>query len=72
MGGKSVFERELQDLINKHSMENGSDTPDFILAHFLVECLIVFDAAVNVRAEWYNATDDTTASADEVKEVATS
>ena len=68
---KNAFEEELRALINKHSMENGSDTPDFILAHFLVECLIVFDAAVDARAKWYNATDDTTANADEIK-VATS
>jgi len=68
MGEKSEFEIELQALINKHSMENGSDTPDFILAHFLVECLIVFDAAVGVRTEWYRATDETASDDNEVKE----
>lgn len=26
------FRKELQTLINKNSLENGSDTPDFILA----------------------------------------
>lgn len=47
------FRKELQDLINRHSMENGSDTPDFILARYLVNCLEVFDRAVMDRDQWY-------------------
>jgi len=33
------FKQELEHLINKHSMENRSNTPDFILADYLVRCL---------------------------------
>lgn len=29
------FEKELEMLINKHSKENESDTPDFVLAQYL-------------------------------------
>lgn len=47
------FEEELERLINKYSQENGSDTPDFILAEYLNNCLKVFDKAVNRRAQWY-------------------
>lgn len=47
------FQDELQSLINKHSQENGSDTPDFILAHYLNDCLKVFNAAVQNRESWY-------------------
>ena len=47
-----VFREELVSLINKHSMENGSATPDFILAQFLVGCLEAFDAAVYRRTQW--------------------
>jgi len=47
------FERELSDLLNKESMENGSDTPDFILARYLVSCLKAFNRAVTDRAKWY-------------------
>ena len=50
------FRKELESLINIHSMENGSDTPDFILAEFLSGCLRTFDAAVTRRAEWYGHT----------------
>lgn len=47
------FERELKDLINKHSIENKSDTPDFILARFLMECLLAYSDTVNRRDGWY-------------------
>ncbi|QIG70347.1 hypothetical protein EVB87_247 [Rhizobium phage RHph_N28_1] len=46
----STFREKLQLLINMHSMENGSDTPDFILAHFLTEQLRLFDSVVTTRA----------------------
>lgn len=44
-----TFKHELRDLINRHSMENGSDTPDHILAAYLAACLAAFDAAVQQR-----------------------
>ena len=43
------FRMELEALINAHSMENGSDTPDYVLAQFLTECLRAFDASVVAR-----------------------
>jgi hypothetical protein len=49
----SSFHDELRDLINRHSRENASDTPDFILATYLEACLRAFDAAVLVRDAWY-------------------
>lgn len=48
-----TFEQELEHLINKHCMENGSDTPDFILAQFLSGVLHVWNAAVMRREDWY-------------------
>lgn len=48
------FKHELQNLINEHSMENGSDTPDFILASFLYSCLESFNHAVRQREQFYN------------------
>jgi hypothetical protein len=47
------FRKDLEKLINSHSMENGSDTPDFILADFLTRCLEAFDAGVSCRRGWY-------------------
>ena len=48
-----TLRQELEQVLNKHSAENGSDTPDFILAELLVACLIAFDQAVNAREKWY-------------------
>lgn len=48
------FENLLASVINKCSMENGSDTPDFILAGFLNGCLVAFDTASRLREEWHN------------------
>ena len=66
------FRDELQDLINRHSMENGSDTPDDVLAVYLTTCLRAFDDAVKTRDWFYgvdhNITEDViehTASAEE-------
>jgi len=47
------FEKELTELINRHSMENGSNTPDFILAEFLRNCLVAFNNTATRRDEWY-------------------
>ena len=47
------FRQELEELINKHSLENGSDTPDFILAEYLLESLRAFDRATNARESWF-------------------
>lgn len=54
----SEFKRELEALINRHSMENGSNTPDFILAQYLLGCLEGFNAAVNAREAWYGRKTD--------------
>ncbi len=47
------FTEELEQLINKHSQENGSDTPDYILAAYLSRCLANFNHAVNDREQHY-------------------
>lgn len=47
------FRAELAALINKYSRENGSDTPDFILAEFIDNALFAFDVGVNAREAWY-------------------
>lgn len=48
-----TFRKELEGLLNRYSMENGSDTPDRILAEFLSSCLDAFDKAVLEREVWY-------------------
>lgn len=53
----SDFQKELEGLLNKHSKENASNTPDFILATYLVGCLKAFDEATSRRSQWYGQAD---------------
>jgi len=41
-------------LINTYTLENVSDTPDFILAQLMIQCLEAFEQAANERDEWRN------------------
>ena len=47
------FKKELQHLINKYSLEQNSNTPDFILAEYLRECLVAFNNATEASAHWH-------------------
>ena len=53
----SEFEEELSDLLNKHSKENLCNTPDFILARYLCDCLTAFKSAVNHRTNWWGTNE---------------
>jgi hypothetical protein len=43
----------IASILNSHSHENVSNTPDFILASFLTACLDAFDGCVVAREDWY-------------------
>lgn len=47
------FRKRLEHIINSESRENGSNTPDFLLADYLTDCLAVFDKTVTAREKWY-------------------
>lgn len=47
------FQKELGALLNRHSMENASDTPDFILADYLIGCLRLWNETTQSRDAWY-------------------
>ena len=50
---KTELERKLKELLNSESRENDSNTPDFILAEFMMNCLDAFELANNKREVWY-------------------
>jgi len=50
---KRTFLKEISEVINRYSKENGSNTPDFILAKYVEDCIRVFNEAVNTRSDWY-------------------
>lgn len=47
------FRNELKHLLNKYSVENASDTPDFILADYLISCLNSYNEVIKTRTRWY-------------------
>lgn len=47
------FEEELEILINRFSKEAESNTPDFILAEYLSDCLDSYNKALLARKKWY-------------------
>jgi hypothetical protein len=47
------FKRELQEVINRHSKESGSNTPDYVLADYLIGCLNTFNDSVNAMEKHY-------------------
>lgn len=47
-----TLEQDLACTLNRHSMENASNTPDFILARFLLNALAGWNAATRSREDW--------------------
>lgn len=45
--------QDIAEVLNRHSAERGSDTPDFILAEMLCGVLEMFDAGIRARGLWY-------------------
>lgn len=48
---------DLRKVINRHSLENGSNTPDFVLADFLVEQLNLWNKFTSIREKWHGRPD---------------
>ncbi len=44
---------ELSSLLNRHLRENDSNTPDFILADYMMMCLRAGEYLVNMREQWH-------------------
>lgn len=44
---------ELQRAVNRASVESVSNTPDFVLARYLRDCLGAWDVATRDRERWY-------------------
>jgi hypothetical protein len=46
--------RELTSLLNGVSRENASNTPDFILAQYMLDALAAGEALIRRRDRWYS------------------
>lgn len=51
---KSDLQETLAFILDLFSEENKSNTPDFILAQYLIDCLKAYNKATNCRDKWYN------------------
>lgn len=49
----SALAKELAEVLNRHSAECKSDTPDYILAQYLEECLENYNKTIRMREAWY-------------------
>ena len=45
--------RDFADVINCHSLENRSNTPDFILAEYLMDALEAYERIHKANERWY-------------------
>lgn len=43
--------KEIAEVCNRHSIENRSDTPDFMLAEYMLGCLTVYENTITNRKE---------------------
>jgi len=48
-----ALHKALQHLINCNSLENDSNTPDWMLADYLIACLDAWNEGVQAREKWY-------------------
>lgn len=47
----------IQRELNKHCAEQGSNTPDFVLAGHLLDCLETFNRTMEARNAWYGRSE---------------
>ena len=49
--------REISSVLNKYIQENRSNTPDYMLAEFMLGCLNVYENTISKREVWFNRPD---------------
>lgn len=59
------FQKALKDLINTYSIENDSNTPDWMIADYLVSCLKNWNYNILRREGWFGRGPNAVPLADE-------
>ena len=49
-----TLRQDIESVINRHGAEKESDTPDYILAGYLTECLVAFNRAARRSKAWHD------------------
>ncbi len=52
-----ALEDKISKVLNEFSQENDSNTPDFILAQYMLRCLTAWNTAMAQREVWYGRTE---------------
>lgn len=55
---KSEFQEQLRALLNRHSKESESNTPDWVLAEYLIKCLDGFNEAIKDRELYFERAEE--------------
>ena len=50
---KKLLAKEFEEAINRHCRENESNTPDFLLAEYLMDCLVAYEKIHDANEKWY-------------------
>ena len=53
MSDVSTLTDELRALLNRRSRESASNTPDFMLAEYMIKCLEAAEEMIRHRDRWY-------------------
>lgn len=48
-----TFQKELEQLINKHCVDNSCDIPDYLLAEHLVSYIVILGYTVKKTLDWH-------------------
>lgn len=51
VGARRGLKNELTSLLNSYSVERGSNTPDHVLANYMLDCLIAYERAIAARTK---------------------
>ena len=68
---ENEFRSELKHLLNKHSIEGASNTPDHVLADYLIRCLDNFTETTQNRESWYGVKLRPGVSSDNIRQQGT-
>lgn len=49
----NTLEKDLAKVLNEYSMDSGANTPDFVLARYLIRCLDNFREVNQERENWF-------------------
>lgn len=51
------LKKDIAAILNKYSQENRSNTPDYMLADYMLGCLNVYENTISAREKWFGRPD---------------